>query len=193
MPPNSFLRGDTSLNGADDNASGTAGLLALGHAYGQLQPPAPRSLIFLAVSGEEMGLLGSKAYVASPVFPLEQLHAVINLDMIGRDSRIYPEDVFIAFYRESEYGPLAGNISEGHPELDLDVRLQAGAWYLREDSDHWSFREHTREIVYFSDGHSADLHKAMDEPDRIDFDKVERITQLAFLLGLEMASVGRSP
>ena len=188
MPPNSFLRGDTILNGADDNASGTAGLLALAHAYGQLQPPAARSFLFLAVSGEEMGLLGSEAYVASPVFPLEGLHAVINLDMIGRDDRIYGKDVYIAFHGESKYGPLAGSISEDHSELDLDVKLQAGAWYLREGSDHWSFRDHTREIIYFSDGHSADLHKAGDEADRIDYDKMERVTRLAFLLGMEMAS-----
>jgi len=192
MPPNSFLRGDTILNGADDNASGTAGLLALAHAFGRLQPPTPRSLVFLAVSGEEMGMLGSEAYVESPEFPLEQLYAVINLDMIGRHDPFYGKDVFVAFPSESKYGPLAGDISAAHPELALDVKLQSGAWYLRESSDHWSFRDHTQEILFFNDGHSADLHQPQDEPDRIDYEKMERVTRLAFLLGLEIASEGKS-
>jgi len=188
VPPNSLFHGDSILNGADDNASGTAGLLALAHAYGRLDETPARSLVFLAVSGEELGLLGSEAYVASPAFPLERLHAVVNLDMIGRGNRIYAEDLFVAFYSESEYGPLAAEVAQRHPELDLDLKLQAGAWYLREESDHWSFRDHTAEILFFSDGHSKDLHKPSDEADRIDYDKMERVTRFAFLLGLEMAS-----
>ena len=190
MPPNGMLRGDSILNGADDNASGTAGLLALAHAYGRLRPAPSRSLVFLAVSGEEMLLLGSEAYVDSPAFPLEQLFAVINLDMIGRNDR---GQIYVQFHHESKYGPLAGTIVEEHPDLGLAVTLNAGVWFLRESGDGWSFRHHTRELIRFADGWHKDAHTVRDEPDRIEYKKLERVTRLAFLLGLEIASDGEGP
>lgn len=186
LPPDSRFRGDSIRNGADDNASGTAGLLALARAFGQLQPPLPRSLVFLAVSGEERGLLGSQAYVASPAFPLEELHAVINLDMIGR----YDNGcIWISYASDSVYGPMAGTLLIEHPDLRLTVRQNASSWDLR-DTDSWSFRHQTREVISIDDGYHKDAHTVRDEADRLDYGILTRVTRLAYLLGLKIASHG---
>src|ERR1043166_1962198 len=79
----STLKGDQIMNGARDNASGVAGLLALARAFTKLPQPPARSVLFLMLTGEEQGLLGSQYYATHPVYPLRKTAAVINIDELG--------------------------------------------------------------------------------------------------------------
>lgn len=105
------VRGDRIYNGAVDNASGTAGLLELARAYARLSPPPRRSILFLAVTAEEKGLLGSRYYAENPLYPLEKTVAVINLDGLNVYGRT--RDITI--------------IGLGNSTLDEHVRAVAAA------------------------------------------------------------------
>lgn len=175
-------------NGADDNGSGTSGLLALAQAltkYG----PMRRSVMIMWVSGEEKGLWGSKAWTDNPWLP-EGCKPVcdINIDMIGRNE---PEKLLITpTEKRSEYNGivrLAQSLSplEGFPKLG-----SADEYYER--SDHYNFaRKGIPAVFLFSDIH-ADYHKPTDDPEKIDNDKIRRVTRLVLrvLDGLQQDSLG---
>ena len=105
--------GDSIYNGADDNASGTAALLEVAEAFASLPTPPARSLVFLAVSGEEKGLLGSRYYSDHPTVPLESIVANINVDMIGRNA----PDKHRRSGRSISLGPLVLEVAAQRPEL----------------------------------------------------------------------------
>ncbi len=162
-------------NGADDNGSGTSGLLAIAGAlteYGPLR----RSVMLMWVAGEEKGLLGSKAWTKDPWLP-EGLRPVcdINIDMIGRNA---PDYLLITPTKDrEEYNGLvrlaeANAPLEGFPELG-----SCDAYWSR--SDHINFSTHLKIPVtfLFSDVHE-DYHKPSDTPDKINFDKVRRVARL---------------
>lgn len=168
-------RGDVIWNGADDNGSGTCGLLALADslvAYG----PMKRSILILWVSGEEKGLLGSEAWAKDPTLA-EGQRAVLNLniDMIGRNAPDYllitptsEHEAYNALTKMAEAnGPL-----EGFPQLG-----SADAYWAR--SDHMNFNVHMGLPVafLFSDVHE-DYHQPSDTIEKIDFDKMRRVTRL---------------
>ena len=137
-----YNRDTTSIhNGADDNASGTAGLLELAHYFSN--NPPQRSLLFIAFSGEEMGLLGSAHYAENPTIPLDQSIAMINMDMIGRLN-----DKLLIFGTGSSPG--WDSLPDG-----------TGA------SDHTSFYNKQIPVLhYFTDTH-ADYHRPSDDPEYI--------------------------
>ena len=169
--------GDSVYNGADDNASGTAGVMALAAAFAA-QPERPRrSVLFLAVSGEERGLWGSRAFVARPSVPLDSIVGLVNLDMIGRNR---PDSVYVNGWGKSSLGDLVRRLASAHPELGLAVgpdeedRPQTPA-----DSDHYPFQHEGVPYVFFYTGNHADYHRPSDEPARLDADKAARVTRLA--------------
>jgi Zn-dependent M28 family amino/carboxypeptidase len=127
--------GDQIFNGAVDNASGTAGLLLLAEAYARLDPPPERSLLFLAVTAEEQGLLGSAYYAANPIVPLAQTVAVINVDVLNF---IGPtRDITLVGYGASGLDAFVDEAAATHGrEVKPDPRPEAGVFYR---SDHFSF------------------------------------------------------
>ena len=177
--------GDSIYNGADDNASGTAAVLEVAEAFAALPAPPRRTVVFLAVSGEEKGLLGSRHFVDHPTIPLADVVANINLDMVGRNS---PDTVVVVGQEYSSLGPLAQEIVAGHPELGLTLiadpnpALQA---FFR--SDHVAFVREDVPAVFFTTWQHDDYHRPSDEADRIDTDKVARIARMAFLLTYRVA------
>jgi hypothetical protein len=169
--------GDSIYNGADDNASGTAGVLALAAAF-SAQPQRPRrSLLFLVVSGEERGLWGSRAFVARPEVPLDSIVGLVNLDMIGRNR---PDSVYLNGWGKSSISRLVRRLAAAHPELglavgpDVEDRPQTPA-----DSDHYPFQHEGIPYVFFYTGAHVDYHQPSDEPARLDADKAARVTRLA--------------
>src|SRR5690606_11898205 len=110
--------GDSIYNGADDNASGTAALLEVAEAFASLPEAPARSLLFLAVSGEEKGLLGSQYFSDHPTVPIEQMVANINVDMIGRKA---PDSIVVIGQEYSSLGPLVREVAAERPELGLVV------------------------------------------------------------------------
>jgi hypothetical protein len=185
------VKGDSIYNGADDNASGTAGVMALAAAFAA-QPQRPRrSVLFLAVSGEESGLWGSRAFVAHPSVPLDSIVGLVNLDMIGRNR---PDSVYLNGWGKTSISDLVRRLAVAHPELGLGVgpdvedRPRTPA-----DSDHYPFQHEGVPYVFFYTGDHADYHRPSDEVVRMDADKAVRVTRLALYTLWAMADSRTRP
>lgn len=127
--------GDQVFNGAVDNASGTAGLLLLAEAFAKLDPPPERSILFLAVTAEEQGLLGSEYYARNPIVPLEQTVAVINVDVLNYIGPTH--DITVVGYGASGLDAFVDAAAAAHDRRVMpDQRPEAGVFYR---SDHFSF------------------------------------------------------
>ena len=183
--------GDSIWNGADDDASGTAAVLELAEAFATLDPAPRRSLVFLLVSGEERGLLGSAAFVADPPVPVETMVAGLNVDMVGRNWT----DTIVAIGREhSDLGRTLDAVGAAHPELGMtaiDDLWPEESFYTR--SDHFNFARAGVPVLFFFNGVHEDYHRPSDEVERIDGEKAARITRLLFWLGLEIADRDEAP
>jgi len=185
------LRADTINTGADDDGSGTVGVVELAEAFSQKGARPKRSVIFLTVSGEEHGLWGSDWFVNHPPVPLPQITADLNADMIGRNWK----DTIVAIGREhSDLGLTLAKVNGAHPELHMtaiDDRWPQESFYTR--SDHYNFARKGVPILFFFNGVHPDYHRPSDSPDKIDAEKESRIVQLLFYLGQEVANAPERP
>jgi len=185
------VEGDSIRNGADDNASGTSGVLALADALAGTAPRPYRSILFLVVSGEERGLLGSRWYVAHPTVPLDSMVALVNLDMISRNR---PDSVYLNGWGKSDVSDLVRRLAAEHRELGLSVGPdEEDRPVTPADSDHWPFQHHGIPYIFFYTGEHPDYHRVGDEPRRADGDKAARVTRLAYYTLLELASAPARP
>ncbi len=191
------VAGDSINNGADDDGSGTAAVLAIAGRYAalpQAQRPA-RSLLFVWHTGEEEGLLGSEWFTDHPTLPRESIVAQINIDMIGRN---HPDSVFLVGSRRvsSQLGQMveAANARQPRP-LALDYGFDAPGHpeqiYCR--SDHYNYARYGIPVTFFTTGLHADYHKPSDELDKIDFTKLARITGLISDIVGEVAAAPARP
>ncbi|MGZ8399120.1 MAG: M20/M25/M40 family metallo-hydrolase, partial [Gemmatimonadales bacterium] len=141
---------DSINNGADDDASGTAGVLELAEAFTRPGARPKRSLIFLTVSGEEKGLWGSDYFTSHPPVPIKQIVANVNMDMIGRNWA----DTIVAIGKEhSDLGATLERVNKAHPELRMtaiDDRWPEERFYFR--SDHYNFARKGVPILFFFNG-----------------------------------------
>lgn len=185
-------------NGADDNGSGTVTLLEVAEAFMSLGPKPKRSLVFLWVTGEEVGLLGSEYYAENPLFPLDKTVACINIDMDGRvyeprdsvwnKSPKVVKDIDGLYTLSNKVWPELKEINTlACKELDLIPDYSLPSNFLR-SSDHYHFHKNGVPILNFSTGYHADYHKVGDEVSRINFEKIKRVADLCFLVGLEVAN-----
>lgn len=185
--------GDRIYNGADDDASGTAGVLELAEAFTRPGARPRRSLIFLAVSGEERGKLGSKYFVEHPPVPLGQVVADLHMDMIGR---LQAQNMILL--KGTQYSDLAttvGRVVPAHPELRLSVALRTD---MTQGSDHAQFAEKKIPILFFYDGGAGELphpdyHEVTDAPDKITADAEANVLRLIFYVGREVANADQRP
>ncbi len=186
------------FNGADDNGSGTVTLLEVAEALMSLPEKPNRSIVFLWVTGEEVGMLGSQYYSDNPAFPLEKTVACINIDMDGRvfeprdtiwnKSPKMVKDFNGLFTLTNDFWPGLKEInSSACKNLGLvpDYSLPSG--FLR-SSDHFSFHNKGVPILNYATGYHADYHKVTDDISRINFDKMKRVADLCFLVGYEIAN-----
>jgi hypothetical protein len=183
--------GDSIFNGADDDASGTIGVVELAEAFAMMRPAPRRSLIFVAVSGEEKGLWGSRYFVENPPVPLEQMVADINIDMIGRN---WPDTIVAIGMEHSDLGETLRRVGAAHPELNMapiDDQWPEEGFYSRSDHINWARRGVP--ILFFFNGTHEDYHGVDDELERMDAEKETRITKLLFYLGLELANADARP
>lgn len=177
--------GDSIYNGADDNASGTSALLEVAEAFASLPTPPARSLVFLAVSGEEKGLLGSQYYSDHPTVPIESIVANINVDMIGRNA---PDSIVVIGQEYSSLGPLVLDVAAARPELGLTVSRDLWPeqrFFFR--SDHFNFARKDIPALFFFAGVHEDYHRPSDHVEKIDTDKASRVSRLIFYTALEIA------
>jgi len=178
--------GDSIFSGADDNASGTSALLKTAAAFAALPEAPARSILFLAVSGEEKGLLGSQYYAGSPTVPEGSMIANLNMDMVSRN---HPDTVYGIGEEFTTLGDLAREVAREHPELGLTVAADPEPEeqaFLR--SDHFSFVQHGIPALMLTTWLHDDYHAPSDTPDRTDPDKAARIARLAFLMAHRIAS-----
>ncbi|MFL5403807.1 MAG: M28 family peptidase [Gemmatimonadales bacterium] len=182
---------DSINNGADDNASGVAGLLGLLEAFTRPGIHPRRSLIFFAPSGEEPGLLGSEHFTEHPPVPLQSIVADINMDLIGRNWR---DSVIAVGLEQSDLGETLRRVVQSHPELRMTPiadRWPEERIFYR--SDHYNFARRGVPILFFTSGTHADYHRPTDDPGRIDGEKESRLLQLLFYLGAAIADQGPRP
>lgn len=168
--------------GADDNASGTAGVLELAHWFSE-GPKRRRGVLFLAFAGEELGLLGSNYYVGHPDLPLESAVAMVNLDMIGR---LRGNKVYVG-------GAGTGStfldlLKQAGPRHDIETDISDKAGYG--SSDHTSFTTKQVPVLFFFSGLHADYHRPSDTWDKID---APAAVKLLGLVGDVMSNLADSP
>ncbi|MDP1622071.1 MAG: M28 family peptidase [Bacteroidales bacterium] len=166
---------DYIYNGADDNASGTTGMLAVASAFGSMAENPKRSVIFIAFAGEELGMLGSASYVRKPLWPLGKTAAMVNLDMIGRND---PDFLKIIGARQNPALRKIVRRQNKNTEFKLDEGKREGMFG---GSDHISFFNKGVPVIFFFTGLHDDYHKVTDESDRINTDKAARVARLVFM------------
>jgi hypothetical protein len=184
-------RADSINNGADDDASGTAGVIELAEAFSRSGARAKRSIIFLTVSGEEKGLWGSNFFTSSPPVPIKQIVANINIDMIGRN---WPDTIVAIGKEHSDLGATLNRVNAAHPELGMtaiDDQWPEERFYFR--SDHYNFARRGVPVLFFFNGVHEDYHEVTDSPDKINSEKEARILRLLFYLGQEIANAPKRP
>jgi Zn-dependent M28 family amino/carboxypeptidase len=185
------VNGDSIFNGADDNASGTAAVLEIAQAFTRVGVPPRRSMIFLAVSGEEEGLWGSGYYVAHPAAPLAQTVADLDLDMISRG---WQDSVSVIGLDFSTLGETIRRV--GRANAALVAQPVIDHWPEQNflvRSDHINFARRGVPILYFLDGTPSDYHRVTDTVDKIDAEAAARIARLAFLTALDVANAAARP
>lgn len=185
------LDGD-AFNGADDNASGTSGLLEIAEAFAGLQEAPKRSILFLAVSGEELGLWGSAHYAENPTWPVKKIVANINTDMIGRSGpESGPDQVTVTpSYQHPKFSTIVRDAAGMAQKLGL--ALTSGDKYYQR-SDHYNFAKKGIPVVFFCDGEHEDYHQVTDHPDKLDATKMERVARLAYWTGWTVAQASGRP
>jgi len=188
---------DSICNGADDDGSGTVGVLEAAQAFASLNPRPRRSVVFMTVSGEERGLWGSDYYTSHPTLPLDSTVADINMDMIGRYYNNQPgwRDTIVVIGKEhSSLGATANAVTQQHPELHMqliDDIWPEERFYFR--SDHYNFARRGVPILFFFNGTHPDYHQVSDSPDKIDAEKASRVAQMAFYVVYDVANTTERP
>jgi len=163
--------GDTVFNGADDNASGTAGVLALARIFSELDPVPARSIVFATFSAEERGLLGSREMVARQI-QTDSIVLMINLDMIGRNPGQAVQVMGSAFSPELESMVEAANRDE-----QLSLRFSSGPEAAVSDFD--PFHRQGIPFLFFFTGVHEDYHGVDDEADRLSYPRLAEVVELA--------------
>jgi hypothetical protein len=180
--------GDSIYNGADDSASGMATIMEVAEAFAALGQAPRRSVIFLAVSGEEKGLLGSRYFARFPPVPVGAIVANLNAGMVGRNS---PDTIVAVGKVHSGLGTTLTRVGSEHPELGMAIIDDP--WPEQrffERSDHLPFARMGIPALFFFSGLHEDYHRPSDELPKLDPDKSARVGRLLFFLGLE---VGDNP
>ncbi len=191
------------FHGADDNASGTAAVMALAEAFAANPARPKRSVLFLAFDAEENGLLGAFHYVENPIVALEKTVAVLNMDMIGRNeesatwvSRAADTGNTVNLVGTRYSADLRAVIEKANRAigLSLDEKMERDDrenWFAR--SDHFAFATRSIPMVLFSTGEHPDYHTPNDTWDRIDYPKLTRIVRLVYLTAWELANAASRP
>ena len=206
---------DTGIfNGADDDASGIAGLLEIAEAYalaaGEQNRPS-RSILLAAWNAEEQGLLGAWAYTEQPLVPLSDTVAVVNMDMIGRSEEIPPgggyrfaglapqtaesnrNAVNIIGHSYSRDLRVATETANHRVDLTLRFRYDNNRSNLLRRSDHWPFLFHRVPAIFVHTGLHPDYHTERDRADTLDYDKMARIVRLVYELSWDLARQSPRP
>jgi hypothetical protein len=197
---------DKVNNGADDDGSGTTGVLEIAQAFVKAKKDGHgprRSVLFLANVGEEKGLLGSEYYTDHPVYPLASTIADLNIDMIGRVGEEYigkPDSANYVYsigsnMLSSDLNKIGEDANNTYTQMKLDYKYDdpndPNRFYYR--SDHYNFARYNVPIIFYFNGVHADYHQPGDEVSKINFPLLAKRAQLAFYTGWELANRDNRP
>jgi len=206
-------RQDSINNGADDDGSGSMGVLEMAEAFASAKPRPKRSILFVWHMGEEEGMLGSRFFTDHPTVPRDSIVAQLNVDMIGRgessDITGQAKDGSLIHGRDSGYVQVIGsrrlstelgNLIEDvdtktKANLQIDYALDADGHpeniYCR--SDHYMYARYGIPIAFFTTGGHRDYHQVTDEPEYLDFDQYRRVTQFIYDVAWRVADLDHRP
>lgn len=197
-------RGNTIFPGADDDASGSTGILAIAQAFARNDVKPKRSILFVTFCGEESGLVGSRYFVDHPPIPLESIVAELQIDMIGRNEEHHPSENRTNETAEenlnslhligtkklsNDLHELCVSANEKHAGFDLEWD-QEGVYFR---SDHYNFARKGVPIAFFFTGFHRDYHQPTDTYDKIDFAKLARVSKYVFHIAWELAQQDSRP
>ena len=189
-------------NGADDDGSGTVAILEIAQAF-QMAAKAgkgpKRSILFLHVTGEEKGLLGSMYYTdVAPLFPLANTVCDLNIDMVGRiDDRHKADPNYLYLIGSDKLSTELHNISEVVNKKYMNINLDytyndendPNRFYYR--SDHYNFAKNNVPVIFYFNGTHEDYHQPSDTPDKINYELLENRTRLIFHTAWEIANMNK--
>lgn len=187
------------FNGADDDGSGTIAILEIAEAFKMASDKGhgpKRSILFLHVTGEEIGLFGSRYYTdVDPVFPLANTVANLNIDMIGRVDKKHENNrnylyLIGADKLSQELHDISESINKKYFNMEFDYTYNdendPNRFYYR--SDHYNFAKNNIPVIFYFNGTHADYHRTSDTPDKIQYDLLETRARLIFHTAWELAN-----
>ena len=186
------------FNGADDDGSGTVAVIALAEAFAKAKKEGfgpRRSILFMTVAGEEKGLLGSSYYVEHPEFPLINTVCDLNIDMIGRIDEKHknnPNYIYLigSDKLSSDLHSISENVNKTYSNLELDYTYNdekdKNRFYYR--SDHYNFAKKNIPVIFYFNGVHEDYHKETDDVEKINFEKIEKISRFIFFTTWQLAN-----
>ncbi|HSE20723.1 MAG TPA: M28 family peptidase [Pyrinomonadaceae bacterium] len=194
---------DAICNGADDDGSGTTALLSMAEALAKAPTRPKRSVLFVWHCGEEKGLWGSRYFTEYPTVPLDRIVTQINIDMIGRskaaddtnerDKELTgPDSIYLigSTMMSTELGELVDTVNRSYLNISYDRRYDdpgdTNRFFYR--SDHFNYARKGIPIIFFFDGVHQDYHRPGDSPDKIDYQKMERVTRTVYMTLWEVAN-----
>jgi Zn-dependent M28 family amino/carboxypeptidase len=184
------VKGKKVYNGADDDGSGTVALLEIAQAFAEAKRAGygpRRTIVFIAFTGEEKGLLGSKFYVSNPTYPLEKTVCNLNIDMVGRIDKAHEKDTNYVYIIGSDMlstqlHALNEKANELYGKLGLDYKYNdpkdKNRFYYR--SDHYNFAKNNIPVIFYFNGVHEDYHRDTDEIHKINFWMLEKRARLVF-------------
>ncbi|MFZ4100715.1 MAG: M28 family peptidase [Sphingobacterium thalpophilum] len=195
---------DKVFNGADDDASGTSGVLAIARAFAKAKKDGNnprRSILFMMLTGEEKNLLGSEYYALNPVFPFAKTIANLNIDMIGRIGKEYQSSPDSANYcflvgadrLSTDLHKISENANTVYTKMKIDYKHNAPDDQIYYWSDHYNFAKNGVPVIFYYNGKHDDYHKGSDEIRKINFELLSRRAQLAYYTGWDLVMRDKRP
>jgi Zn-dependent M28 family amino/carboxypeptidase len=191
---------DRIWNGADDDGSGTVTIMAIARAFA-LGPKPRRSMLFVWHTGEERGLLGSRYFVDNPIAPLDKIVAQVNLDMVGRNRNDDPREANTIYLVGSDRistdlhnATIEANEFLNRPlTLDFEMNDPSDVEQFYYRSDHYSYAAKGIPIVFMFTGLHDDYHANTDSADKINYEKMARVGQLGYEIGVRLGNSQTPP
>ncbi len=199
---------DPICNGADDDGSGTTSLLGMAEAISHAKQRPKRSVLFVWHCGEEKGLWGSRYFTDYPTIPLDHIVTQLNIDMIGRSKKdgdtnprnatlSGPNQIYVigSTMMSTDLGKLSETVNKSYLNLQYDLRYDdpndTNRFFFR--SDHYNYARKGIPIIFFFDGVHEDYHRPGDEPQKIDYEKMEKVARTVYMTLWEVANLPVRP
>jgi hypothetical protein len=193
---------DKICNGADDDGSGTVSILTIAEAFAR-GPRPRRSILFVWHCGEEKGLWGSQYFTSYPTVPLDRVVAQLNIDMIGRSRKdgdanpananlSGPNEVYVIGSKmmSTDLGALSERVNSSYLNVSFNYKYDdprdPNRFFFR--SDHFNYAQKGVPIIFYFDGVHEDYHRPGDEPDKIDYQKMEKVARTVFATATELSN-----